>query len=314
MDLDMKSFNLNELLQETVSAVLPNAQAKKLHLLTHPMDVKHENVIGDSRRLTQIFLNILGNAIKFTQEYGTIEISIVERDCKNYGAVTYDFIFRDNGVGMHEQFIPHIFEPFSRAEDSRISQIAGVGLGMTIVQNLVRMMGGTVNVESSPGEGSQITVTLLLKLSKPIPEEHKPTPVQPASGNALFQGRRILLVEDNEINREIAMEIISETGASVECASNGKKGLERFEEMPERYYDLIFMDIQMPVMNGYEATRAIRKLPRIDASSIPILALSANTFADDIIASREAGMDDHLSKPLEVPRLLASLRHWLDEK
>ncbi len=314
MDLDMKSFNLNELLQETVSAVLPNAQAKKLHLLTHPMDVKHENVIGDSRRLTQIFLNILGNAIKFTQEYGTIEISIVERDCKNYGAVTYDFIFRDNGVGMHEQFIPHIFEPFSRAEDSRISQIAGVGLGMTIVQNLVRMMGGTVNVESSPGEGSQITVTLLLKLSKPIPEEHIPTPVQPASGNALFQGRRILLVEDNEINREIAMEIISETGASVECASNGKKGLERFEEMPERYYDLIFMDIQMPVMNGYEATRAIRKLPRIDASSIPILALSANTFADDIIASREAGMDDHLSKPLEVPRLLASLRHWLDEK
>ena len=212
---------------------------------------------------------------------------------------------------MEESFIPYIFEPFSRAEDSRISKIEGSGLCMTIVQNLARMMGGTVNVESAPGKGSRITVTLLLKLSSTVSEERMSAPPQPTAENTLFQGRRILLVEDNEINREIAMEIISETGASVECASNGKKGLERFEEMPERYYDLIFMDIQMPVMNGYEATRAIRKLPRTDASSIPILALSANTFADDIIASRESGMDDHLPKPLEVSRLLASLRQWL---
>lgn len=314
MNLDMKAFTLGSLLQETVSSVLPYAQGKKLHILTHPMQVKHEDVIGDPKRLTQIFLNILSNAVKFTPEDGTIEISIIERDYKKYGAATYDFIFQDNGIGMEEQFIPQIFEPFSRAEDSRISKIEGIGLGMTIVQNLARMMGGTVNVESSPSEGSRITVTLLLKLSNTASEEYASTLSQPSGENALFRGRKILLVEDNEINREIAMEIISETGASVECASNGKKGLERFEEMPEGYYDLIFMDIQMPVMNGYEATRAIRKLPRADASSIPILALSANTFADDITASRESGMDDHLSKPLDVPRLLASLRHWLGEK
>ena len=213
---------------------------------------------------------------------------------------------------MAEDFIPRIFDPFSRAEDSRISKIEGTGLGMTIAQNIVRMMGGLIRVESALGKGSQVTVTLLLKLQDaPDRSEELPdSPGEPGT-DVLFQGRRILLVEDNAINREIAMEIIGATGAAVECASDGKEGLERFEDMPEGYYDMILMDIQMPVMNGYEATRAIRKLPRGDALSIPIIALSANAFTEDIAASREAGMNAHMTKPIDLSQLLAGMSRWM---
>ena len=175
---------------------------------------------------------------------------------------------------MEEAFIPHIFEPFSQAEDSRIKENGGTGLGMTIAQNIVRMMGGGISVESAPGKGTCVTVTLLLK--QQYPEEtgaEYPAETESVSEDELFRGHRILVVEDNMINQEIAMEILGATGAAVECASDGMEGLRRFESMTEGYFSMIFMDIQMPVMNGYEATRAIRKLPRADALSVPIIAL-----------------------------------------
>ena len=216
---------------------------------------------------------------------------------------------------MEEEFVRHIFEPFSRAEDSKASQIDGIGLGMSIAQNIARMMGGAISVESTPGKGTKFTVTLMLRLKNPAEHCESLSALDTEEfSEALFKGCRILLVEDNELNQEIAMELIGEIGAMVECAADGRKGLQRFAEMPEGYYDMILMDIQMPVMNGFEATRAIRKLPRADAAAIPIIALSANVAPEDIATGRESGMNEHIAKPLDIPQLMEHMAYWLKKR
>lgn len=313
VDLVADEFRLSDLIQDAADTMLPDIQEKGLTLKINPVQVKHENVIGDQSRLSQVFLHIMGNSVKYTPAGGTLELSLIERDTTKHGCSSYDFVFEDNGIGMDEAFVPHIFEPFSRAANQSGGEEAGTGLGMTIAQNIVRMMGGGISVESEPGRGTRVTVTLLLKRqSDGGPEETQAEQAETVSSDELFRGYRVLVVEDNEINQEIAMEIIGATGAMVECASDGMEGLRRFEMMPEGYFNMIFMDIQMPVMNGYEATRAIRKLPRNDALSIPIVALSANTFAEDVAASREAGMNGHMKKPLEVPQLIAEMGRWMN--
>ena len=216
---------------------------------------------------------------------------------------------------MEEEFIRHIFEPFSREKAPNDSYIDGVGLGLSIAQNIARMMGGTIGVKSHPGQGSQFMVTVILRLQNPTKGAEDPTDGAYGDASGIsFRGCKILLVEDNELNQEIAMEFIGEIGAMVECAEDGRKGLQRFAEMPEGYYDMILMDIQMPVMNGFEATRAIRKLPRADASKIPIIALSANVSAEDIVAGRDAGMNGHLAKPLDIPQLMERMDFWLNNR
>lgn len=313
--LDISAFNLNELMQDMVASVLPGIMEKNLNLNVLPLQVEHEAVYGDWQRLQQMFMNILGNSVKYTPSGGTLEISVAERESRERGCRSYDFVFSDNGIGMDEEFINHIFEPFSRAEDPKVSQIDGIGLGMSIAQNIARMMGGAISVESVPGHGTKFTVTLILKLQNPAEScEDLPAAASEHISDTAFKGCRILLVEDNELNQEIAMELIGETGALVECASDGRKGLQRFAEMPKGYYDMILMDIQMPVMNGFEATRAIRKLPRHDAETIPIIALSANVTSDDIAMSRESGMNEHIAKPLDIPRLMERMNYWLNGK
>lgn len=315
VDLAADAFRLPDLVQNVTDTIMPEVRQKGLRLKVHPVEVKHADVIGDWGRLRQVFLNILGNSAKFTPAGGSMELWVSEREARKYGCCSYDFVFQDNGIGMKADFVPHIFDPFSREEDSRISRVEGTGLGMTIAQNIVRMMGGSINVESTVGEGTKVTVTLFLKLqgSCAVKGDVDRQDEEVSSGE-IFRGSRILLVEDNVINQEIAMEIIGATGAAVECASDGREGLQRFGEMTEGYFDMIFMDIQMPVMNGYEATRAIRKLPREDALTIPIIALSANAFAEDIAASRKAGMNEHMTKPLDVPQMLAVMSRWLEKK
>ncbi len=312
VELETNFFSLPDMMENVKNIILPSVRAKGLQLEIHPLKVEHEYVIGDQVRIQQVFLHILENAVKYTPVGGILELTVTEQESKEYGCGSYSFVFRDNGIGMDDDFIPHIFDPFSRAEDSRVSKIDGTGLGMTIAKNIVSLMGGHIMVESKRGCGSRFTVTLLLKQQSQGKKLGKSSAVDEAVfSRDPFRGRRILLVEDNELNREIAMEIIGETGALVECAENGQEGLDRFADMPEGYYDLIFMDIQMPVMNGYEAARAIRKLPRADARTVPILALSANAFAEDIAASRAAGMNEHLTKPLDIPRLMESMKYWL---
>lgn len=311
VDLVSDSFRLSDLVKSVSEAILPDVREKGLNLKVHPMQVLHEDVTGDWNRLQQVFLNILGNSVKFTPSGGNLEMTVTEREAKKYGCCSYDFVFTDSGIGMKEEFVAHIFEPFSREEDSRISKVEGTGLGMTIAQNFVRMMGGSIGVESAQGRGTKVTVTLLLKLQSPEGEQGAGGAKEICASDELFRGFRVLLVEDNVINQEIGMEIIGTTGAEVECASDGREGLNLFSTMPEGYFDMIFMDIQMSVMNGYEATRAIRKLPKGDALTVPIVALSANSFAEDINASRSAGMNEHMTKPLEIPQLIAVMSRWL---
>ncbi len=315
VDLVADEFGISQLIEDVASSLAPQIAEKGMTLEISPVGVEHGQVIGDKARISQAFSNILGNAIKFTPKGGHLGLTVIERETKKYGCCFYDFIFEDDGIGMTEEFLPHIYEPFSRAEDSRISRIEGTGLGMTIAQNIVHMMGGSIKVASTLGKGTRVTVTLLLKLQKFAGQDpERLQKAEEAVGDARFRGRRILLVEDNIINQEIAMEIIGVTGAAVECASDGKSGLGRFETRPEGYFDMVLMDIQMPVMNGYEATRAIRKLPRGDALSVPIVALSANAFAEDIAASREAGMNEHMAKPMELSELTAVMDRWMKPK
>ena len=211
---------------------------------------------------------------------------------------------------MSEDFLCHIFEPFSRANDSRISKISGTGLGMVITQNLVQMMGGEITVKSRPGEGSCFTVIIGLKLQMDETEEE----ILPDIREVDCSGARILLAEDNEINREIAAELLQMTGAAVDSARNGQEALDKFREAGEGYYQLIFMDIQMPVMNGYDCVKAIRNLERADAGSIPIIAMTANAFAEDVIMSAQAGMNEHLAKPIKSSQLAEILQKWILHK
>ncbi len=308
IDLAEEPFLISELLHDLATILRSPIQEKSHELRIHPPAVEHDAVLGDAGRLRQVFVNILGNSVKYTPPGGLLEIEVREKESRQHGYCCYDFVFRDNGIGMDEAFVRRIFEPFSRAEDSRISSIEGSGLGMTIAQNIVRMMGGSIAVKSRPGQGSQFTVTLFLRQQDGTAEAAAPSGAEQFS----FQGCRLLLVEDNEINREIACEILLDVGAAVECAENGREALDRFSAADPGYYDLILMDIQMPVMNGCEAARAIRGLSRPDSASTPIIAMSANAFAEDIAASREAGMNEHITKPLDVPKLLQCLHNWLN--
>lgn len=310
IELEEEEFNLSDLIQNLMTIVRPSIQEKNHELEMHIVNVEHEDVIGDAMRLSQVFVNILGNAIKYTPPGGRLEMEIAEKPSKLYGYGCYEFIFKDNGIGMSEDFQRKIFEPFSRAEDSRVSKIEGTGLGMAIAMNIIHMMNGTITLESKLGEGSRFCVTVFLKqlsgggvIERPEKEkEHL---------EKGFEGKRILLAEDNELNREIAEEIIGNMGVLVESVENGKLAVERFEEMGEGYYDLIFMDIQMPVMNGYEAAKAIRKSRSKDAGQIPIIAMTANAFADDVMESKRAGMNEHIAKPLDIGHLIECMNRWL---
>lgn len=206
-----------------------------------------------------------------------------------------------------------LFEPFERAEDARTSSVQGTGLGLSIAQSLVRMMNGTIEVESRLNQGSRFITTIYLRLSNALREKEN---VKSLSQAPLSSDRqwRILLVDDNDLNREIARELLEMEGLIVEEAANGQAALDRFYDSLPAYYDLILMDIQMPVMNGYEAAKAIRKLQRPDASQIPIIALTANAFADDIYAAQQAGMNMHLAKPLDIRQMMAALRQWLEKE
>ncbi len=322
IELAEEKFSLFSLAASLQTMIRPAVEEKHHQIAFHIENVRHGDVIGDVIRLQQVCMNLLGNAVKYTPPGGELEMRISEQMSKNYGYGCYEFVFQDNGIGMDEEFCRKIFEPFSRAEDSRISKIEGTGLGMAIVQNIVRMMNGNILVESEPGRGSRFTVTIFLKQQKAeegqlsgLPgsaeEESRGSGPQEEAQDQSFTGRGILLAEDNELNREIAEEIIGATGVTLESVTNGKEAVEQFERMEEGYYDLIFMDIQMPVMNGYEASRAIRAADRADAKTIPVIAMTANAFAEDVLASREAGMNEHISKPLSLEQLLACMARWL---
>lgn len=306
-------LNLCTLIDELSEMVAESAKQKKHKLEVRTHDIIHENIVGDRLRIQQVFVNIVSNSIKYTNDGGHITVDITEKPVGNHGVGCYEFVFRDNGIGMTREFMKKLFEPFERAEDERVDGQQGTGLGMAITYNLVKMMNGSIRVESEPGKGSCFTVTLYLKLSENA--ETQPEAAVEKSADELrstsFEGRRVLLVDDNELNREIAAELLKMMKLDVECAVNGKEAVDKFAASEGGYYDLIFMDIQMPVMNGYDAVKAIRKLDRSDAEKIPVVAMTANAFAEDVKEALNAGMNEHIAKPLDINKLIATLKKWL---
>lgn len=434
MAMGCEPFSLPEVMESTISMVYPAIRAKRQHFSVRLHGVKHEHLIGDGLRLSQVFINILTNAMKFTPEEGRITVDVTELPEEAEGVARFRFAFADSGIGMKPEFLADIFSAFTRAEDSKVDKVEGSGLGMAITKRILDLMGGTIEVESREGKGTVFTITLAQSAagSEPAPPALPPCrvlvagmeeaqgreavrvlealglqggwaaggseaaqlltraasagteyrvvlldrslldsgevkPIRAAGGadtalllldyeweevqtdalsegisafaakplfqstlyrclyealcspateqtkvpeQADFSGRHVLLVEDNELNLEIIQVMLQETGVETISARNGAECVKRFRELPEGELDLILMDIQMPVMNGYEAARQIRGTKRADAS-IPILAMSANAYAEDIAAAKDAGMDGYLTKPIDVERWMREIGKYL---
>ena len=443
--LEDGAFNLPDLIDNVLSMVKSQLAEREHELNVRVHDIKHENVIGDSLRVQQVFVNLLSNAIKYTPKNGHIEVMISELETNKPNIGCYEFIFKDNGIGMSKEFLPKFFDPFEREDNSFTTKAQGTGLGMAIARNIVHMMDGDIHVESELGEGTTITVTIFLKLqemqfedisnlaglsvlitdddavscentakilqdigmdcewvtsgaqaiervharheehndyfavivdwrmpgidgvrtarairnivgndvpivvisaydwtdieteareagvtdfiSKPIFRSRLETLFRRMGSEVLnmredldamdsfaeanYTGKRFLLAEDNELNREIAKEILLMTGAEVEEAENGKIAVDMISKHPIKYYDMVFMDIRMPVMDGYQAAAAIRSLGGWYAERLPIVAMTANAFAEDVVEAQNAGMNEHISKPIDLRHLRQIMRKWL---
>ena len=286
---------------ESLTDVFEPGVKKKFITYSCETDIQHKYVICDEIKVREIFINIIGNSVKYTPEGGKISVSVKEEPFEKENYIAYRIIVEDNGIGMSKEYLPHIFEEFSREHTSTESKVTGTGLGLPIVKSLIDMMGGTIEVESQLGCGTKMNVVLPFELAseKQILEE-KQKEKEKISDSIL--GKRVLLAEDNELNAEIAMTVLKENGLKAERAANGKQCMEMLKKMPEDYYDMILMDIQMPEMDGYEATKLIRNLDDARAD-IPIVAMTANAFEEDRQKALESGMNAHVSKPVDMNML-----------
>ena len=298
---------------KSLFAVFDEKARKKNISLHYTMNVEHEHVLTDVTKVKEILVNILSNAIKYTPAGGSVMVYVDELPCDESGYMIVRIRISDTGIGMSQDYLTKIFEAFTREKNTTKSKIAGTGLGMSIVKNYVDLLGGTIDVESELGKGSTFTVTLKHRIAD---ERYyvKKHIEEPGTGNEILEGRNILLAEDNDLNAEIAEVILERAGLRIERVENGIQCVNRILKMPAGTYDMIFMDIQMPEMDGYKATQAIRNLPDKDKACIPIIAMTANAFAEDKRKTMEAGMNAHLSKPLNVPELMDTIRKFCDGK
>ncbi|WP_293736364.1 response regulator [uncultured Phascolarctobacterium sp.] len=289
-------------IEEVISVFSLEAKKKNIRLLTS-VQVEHGHIMADLTKIREIFSNLLSNAIKYTPEGGTVQLNVRELPCSRPGYTCIQAEIADNGIGMSKEYLPTLFDAFTRERNTTVGKISGTGLGMPIVKNLVEMQGGTIEVESELGKGSRFIVTL----EHPIADEahYKPQEqeAKSAQGVELLKGKRILLAEDNDLNAEIALFILQNMGLEVERVEDGAQCVSRLEQQPAGTYDLIFMDVQMPQMDGYEATQAIRALDDKEKAAIPIVAMTANAFAEDRERALAAGMNGHIAKPIDVKKL-----------
>lgn len=304
--LEAKPVHLPELVHELRDIIQAVVSKKDLFLTLDTVGVENEDVIADPLRLEQILINVLANAVKFTPDGGQISLWIVQKDTAPAGYADFEFHIKDNGIGMSEEFQKHIFEQFARERTSTVSKIQGTGLGMAITKSLVDMMGGGITVKSEQGKGSEFTISLRFPIG-----EAKTGQTPPAAKASAFTGKKLLVVEDNELNLEIASTLLKEAGFEVDTAENGKIAVEKVEAASADRYDLILMDIQMPEMDGYEATRRIRALPDAKKAALPIVAMTANAFEDDRKNALHAGMNGHIAKPLDIQKLFQVLSELL---
>ncbi len=306
LDLKKEIGDLDDLVKNINVVVEPLIKEKKLHYSYH-LEIKHHHIICDKTKLREIVLNILSNAIKYTPEGGNVELLIQEISFEN-NKVKYHFIIIDNGIGMKEDFLPHIFEEFAREKTSTESKVPGVGLGLPIVKSLIDMMNGTIQVESKSNKGTKFTVELSFLTSLQVENVNERN-----TSTLDFSGKHILLVEDNELNAEIGIELLNTFKVIIDLAKNGEECIKILEKMPEGYYDLILMDIQMPIMDGYEATKIIRSFNNKNAQ-IPIIAMTANAFEEDRKHALQLGMNEHLAKPVDIEKLKDVLTKYFNHE
>ncbi len=305
--------SLEEVLQELANMLAPGMNSKHQNFSLDTTELMHGDVICDKLRLNQILMNILGNAMKFTEPDGSISVRVTEKPDDREGWAVYEFHVKDTGIGISEEFQKRIFEPFEREQSSTVSGIQGTGLGMTITKNLVELMGGSIAVASKKGEGTEFTMRIPMKKDSQKTRDdaagkrEKPPVLARENGaerRTAIKGQRILLVEDNDLNREIARELLGSAGLQVEEATDGKEAVEVLLEKGAGYYSLVLMDIQMPVMDGYEATRQIRTFENRKLAEIPIIAMTANVFEEDQKRVIEMEMDAYIPKPIDVEKML----------
>lgn len=294
-----EAFDICEVLENCISILRPQAEEQGIHLEERKINLCHTSLVGSPLHIRQILINIIGNAIKYNQPRGSIFVSTEEVSSEE-GFARYQFIVRDTGIGMSEDFLKYIFEPFTQENDDARTSFKGAGLGMSITKKLVDQMGGTIEVESRLEEGSTFKVTLPIKINE---EQGQQTTEQEEDIPVNISGMKVLLVEDNAINCEIVQYMLEDAGAVVVIAENGKVAVDTFTAAEYGAFDCILMDVMMPVMNGLDATRAIRNLDRPDAESVPIIGLSANAFEEDVVKAREAGMNEHLTKPVDMEKM-----------
>jgi signal transduction histidine kinase/ActR/RegA family two-component response regulator len=293
-----------EQFNDTLYSVFQDMMKQKEIEFTRQIDVEHEYVLCDPIKLREVFINILSNAYKYTNSGGKVNMHLEEVPSDREGYAMYKTTISDNGMGMSEDFLPHIFEEFARENNTTDNKIEGTGLGMPIVKRLVDIMGGTIEVKSKKGVGSTFIVTIPHKIADKsglVPHTQIELNVD------VFKGRRILLAEDNELNAEIAMEILKEAGFEVDWAEDGQVCVSMLENSADNFYEVVLMDVQMPNMNGYEATKVIRALKNPVKANIPIIAMTANAFEEDKRDAMRAGMNGHLAKPIDVHDLFKTL-------
>lgn len=307
--LNLESGNIYDISNEIVELLSPLSDAKNQTLKVNIDKLTNINVLVDKVRLKQILQNIISNAIKYTPNKGTIDFTVNNNNNNILDFAKYTFIIQDNGIGMSEEYLSEIFEPFSREKNQATRNIEGTGLGMAITKNLIDMMNGSIKVESKINEGSKFTVELTFKVDDSDKQETETT-------NQEFDlsGLNILAAEDNELNREILVELLNNEGIKVDVAINGKEVTEKFLASKEGSYDCILMDVQMPIMDGYEATKIIRNSNHKESKTIPIIAMTANTFTDDVQTAIQSGMSAHLAKPLNMKDLKSTLQRMCFKK
>ena len=298
-DMDALFHRVNTVFEEDV---------RKKNLQYHAvLDVRHHYVVCDQTKLQEIMLNIISNAIKYTPEGHSIYVEIHEAASENPSKIHYIFLCEDTGIGMSEEYLPHVYEEFSREHSTTENKVPGTGLGLPIIKSMIELMGGSIQVESRQGIGTKFTIDLSFDIA--LKEEvYGSEDTIESSAIHTIKGKRILLVEDNELNAEIAKTVLEDVGALITRAENGQQALELFKEKPAGTFDVILMDLMMPVMDGYTATRKIRELERSDAKTVPIIAMTANAFQEDAEKCIAVGMNAHLAKPLDIEKMKKTIK------
>lgn len=302
VELDESYARIDQTVDEIKSVFEPQADKKGLNLIFETQ-VEHQHVLCDITKTKQILVNLISNAVKYTSTGGTVTVTVQEIPCEQENSVKIQIEVRDTGIGMSKEFLPILFDSFSRERNTTVGKVAGTGLEMAIVKKYVDLMGGSIDVKSELGKGTVFTLILIQKKADENYYGQKASKTDAADMESSLRGKHILLAEDNELNAEIAIAILEETGLIIDRVEDGIQCVDRIEQMPAGTYDMILMDIQMPNMDGYEATKCIRHLQDIKKAEIPIIAMTANAFQEDAEKCIAVGMNAHLAKPLDIEKV-----------